>query len=177
MYFYRKIFLSQNYMEAQRVDRQELLEAVARAVARFQNATDLVDEAAAASMGVNRTDLRLVGLLWELGSLSAGRLAALASLSPGATTAALRRLERAGLARRLRDGADRRGVVVELTPTARDQLQAIYGPVGSQGMERLTRYSDDQLRLLRDFLVDGYQLQVAQAARIRRATRSDEGDD
>lgn len=151
------------------MERQELLDAVAQAIARFQNATDLVDEAAAASMGVNRTDLRLVGQLWQWGSLSAGRLATLASLSPGATTAALGRLERAGYVIRLRLEEDRRGVLVELTNAARARLEAIYGPVGSQGLARLARYSDEQLRLLRDFLTDGYQLQVTQADRIRAA--------
>jgi hypothetical protein len=34
-------------------------------------------------------------------------------------------------------------------------------------MERLVRYSDAELHLLHDFLADGYDLQVEQAARIR----------
>ncbi len=148
-------------------ERETLIEQVAWAVARFQSATDLVDEAAAQYMGVNRTDLRCLGLLHAHGPLPAGRLGAAAELSPGATTAAIDRLERSGYVRRIRAGKDRRSVLVELTPEAQARIEAIYGPVGRAGMERLARYSDTDLRLLHDFLVEGYRLQVEQAARVR----------
>ena len=88
--------------------RDKLLGEVSRAIAEFQNAADLVDEAASVRLGINRTDLRCLGLLWGHGRLSAGQLAQQAGLSPGATTTALDRLERAGYARRVRDPDDRR---------------------------------------------------------------------
>jgi DNA-binding MarR family transcriptional regulator len=148
-------------------EREALLWEVARAVAQLQSATYLVDEAAAGRLGINRTDLRVLGLLLEHGAMTAGRVGAAAGLSPAATTVALDRLERAGYAQRLRDSADRRSVLVEPLPVARAQIEQLYGPVGREGMERLTRYSDEQLALLRDFLAEGYRLQVAQAERIR----------
>jgi DNA-binding MarR family transcriptional regulator len=148
-------------------ERSALLWEVASAIARFQSATDLVDEAAAQHMGINRTDLRCVGLLYDHGPMHAGRLGAAAELSPGATTVAIDRLERASYVRRVRAGADRRTVVIELTAEARARLETVYGPVGRAGMERLARYGDAELRLLHEFLVAGYRLQVEQAARIR----------
>jgi DNA-binding MarR family transcriptional regulator len=148
-------------------ERKTLLGEVAEAIAQFQSATDLVDEAAAAGLGIHRTDLRCLGLLYARGPMHAGRLGAAAHLSPGATTAAIDRLERAGYVRRVRPGGDRRSVLVEPTPVGRGRIEDIYGPVGRAGMERLAHYTDAELQLLHNFLKEGYRLQVDQAARIR----------
>lgn len=154
-------------------ERTALVHEVAQAIALFQNATHLVDDAASACLGINPTDRRLLRLLFAHGRMSAGRLASAASLSPGATTAAVDRLERAKFARRIRDDGDRRGVLVELTPEALRRIEEIYGPVGRLGMERLARYSDADLRVLRDFLTEGYQFQVEQAERILSESASE----
>ncbi len=148
-------------------DREHLLGEVARAIAQFQSTAALVDEAAATCLGIHRTDLRCLGLLHAHGPLHAGRLGTRAHLSPGATTAAIDRLERAGYVQRVRAEGDRRGVLVELTPAGRGHIEAIYGPIGRAGMAYLARYSEADLRLLLEFLTDGYRLQVEQAARIR----------
>jgi DNA-binding MarR family transcriptional regulator len=148
-------------------ERQGLIEAVAQAIAKFQTASDLVDEAASERLGIHDTDRRLLRLLFAQKLLSAGRLAREANLSPGATTAAVDRLEQAGLARRVRDSADRRGVLIELTAEAHARIAAIYEPVGRLGMQSLARYDDTQLRTLLSFLAEGYQFQVEQAQRIR----------
>lgn len=151
-------------------ERETLLQEVALAVAQFQTATDQIDEAAAANLGINRTDLRCLGLLFANGSMHAGQLGAAAQLSPGATTAAIDRLERAQYVRRVRASGDRRGVLVELTAAARGRIETIYGPVGRAGIERLARYSEAELTLLHEFLRDGYRLQVEYAAQIRAAS-------
>ncbi len=155
-------------------ERETLLGEVAQAIAQLQSATDLVDEAAAAYLGIHRTDLRCIGLLFAQGPLTAGRLGMAAQLSPGATTAAIDRLEAVGYVRRLRSGDDRRSVLVEMTPAAREGIEAIYGPVGRAGMEHLARFTDGELRFLRDFLTDGYRLQVEQSARIRAMRPADD---
>ena len=147
--------------------REELLQEVSREVAEFQSAADLVDEAASARLGINRTDLRCLGLLFVRGPLTAGQLAQASGLSPGATTTALDRLERAGYARRVRYPSDRRGILVELTPEARRLIDEIYGPIGRAGLARLSSYTDEELVLLRDFLREGRALQVEHAALIR----------
>src|SRR5919202_4029852 len=111
--------------------RGQLLDAVSRAVAEFQHGTDLVDEAVAAQLGVNRTDLRCLGVLSSRGALTAGQLAQACRLSPGATTTAIDRLERAGYVQRVRDQVDRRSVRVELTARAQERLAALYDPLGA----------------------------------------------
>jgi DNA-binding MarR family transcriptional regulator len=149
-------------------DRAALLQAVAQAVVELQDATDAVDEAAAARLGVNRTDLRCLGILSARAPITAGELAAATGLTPGAFTIALDRLEGAGYARRTRQAADRRRVLVEPTPTARRAIAEIWDPIGQEAQAELATYSTTELRLLRDFLQRGIDLQLRHAARIRQ---------
>lgn len=151
----------------EKLERAALLAEVVEAVGRFQRATDLVDEAAAKYLGVNRTDLRCLGLLYARGPMHAGRLGTAMGLSSGATTTAIDRLERAGYVRRLRVAEDRRVVKVELTSERGARVAEIYGPLVSEGAVELARYNDADLRLLRDFLAEGYRLQAGHAERIR----------
>jgi DNA-binding MarR family transcriptional regulator len=156
-------------------DRGDLLDTVSREVAELQSATDAMDEAVAQQLGINRTDLRCLGLLFARGPLSAGQLAAASGLSPGAATTALDRLERAGYALRRRGAQDRRSVLVELTPLARQRIEDLYGPVGTEGRHFLERYSDDELRFLSAFLRDGRALQVKHAVLVRAQNNAYEG--
>ncbi len=151
--------------------RQQLIREVLEEIADLQSAVDILDEAAAARVGLNRTDFRVLGVLVRRGSMGAGRLARLAGLSPSTLTTALDRLERAGYVRRVRDSVDRRTVRAEATAAAVRWSERLYGPVGAAGRERLGRYTDAELRLLRDFLRASRALQVEHAARIR-----DEGE-
>ena|ERR1051326_2873156 len=151
---------------------QDLKASVAREVAEFQDAGNLVDDAVAGQLGINRTDQRCLGLLWAQGALGAGQLAVAADLSPGAMTAALDRLERLGYARRVRSSADRRSVTVEITPTARRLIEEFYGPIGREGIAQLEQYSDAELALLRDFLRQGREMQMRHAARIRSLSKA-----
>jgi DNA-binding MarR family transcriptional regulator len=82
---------------------------------------DRYDELVAARLGINRTDLRRLDLLHQGDTMTAGQLAAGSGLTSGATTRMIDWLEQAGYIRPLPDRDDRRRVLVELTPRARDQ--------------------------------------------------------
>src|SRR3954468_4449795 len=84
---------------------------------------DITDQVVADYLGLNRTDTRCLDIVERLDGVSAGRLATEAGLSTGAVTTVLDRLERAGYARWVQDPGDRRRVLVELTPSARRELQ------------------------------------------------------
>jgi DNA-binding MarR family transcriptional regulator len=148
----------------------ERLIAAANAAAAFGAAAGAVDAAAAEAFGINRTDLRMIGILDRDGARTAGQLTAECGLSPAATTTAIQRLVSAGHATRETDAADRRRIVVALTAPASRLLRAIYGPVGQGGVDLLAGYSHEELTLLADFLERGEKLQQAQAERIRGLT-------
>jgi DNA-binding MarR family transcriptional regulator len=146
---------------------RELRAAAGDAAAAFGAASDAVDSAAAAVFGVNRTDLRILGLVAEAGTMAAGALATAAGLSPAATTTAIQRLVSAGHLSRGVDDRDRRRAVVAVTPPARDLLGDVYAPIGRAGRRELARYSAGELAVILDFLRRGIRLQLAQAERIR----------
>jgi DNA-binding MarR family transcriptional regulator len=93
-------------------------------------------------------------------------------LSTGAVTTVLDRLERAGLARRVTDPADRRRVLAEITPETSRLVEEIYAPLASAGAQELERYSEAELALLRDFLRRGRALQEEHIERVRARLRA-----
>ncbi|WP_327323944.1 MarR family transcriptional regulator [Streptomyces sp. NBC_01210] len=149
---------------------------VAQQLRLLQQSFDAFDEAAAARLGVNRTDLRCLDLVLGAGErsdgegsgaeLSAGELSAALKLSPAATTTVIDRLERAGLVTRSRDAANRRRVLVTATDSARAAEAEVYLPVGAAGAEALSRYDEDQLATILNFLQAARQVQEGQAARL-----------
>ena len=123
------------------------------AVRSLNNEMDLMDEAVAAHLGVHQTDWRAVDLLAERHPTTAGQLAEILGLSMGAITGVVDRLERAGLARREVDAADRRRVRIEVTNEARLRLDGVFAGLLEASTRLLqTRYSDEQLATIDDFV-------------------------
>jgi len=148
-------------------EKERLLVELDAANRAYQRAVDEMDEAATSHVGVNRSDGRGLDVLEERGPLTASELAAACHLSPGAITALVDRLERAGFVRRVRDDGDRRRVLVELTDAARAAVWELYAPLGEAGTPWLAGHTAAQLRTIRDFLRFGADLNLEQAARIR----------
>jgi DNA-binding MarR family transcriptional regulator len=146
--------------------RQALVRAVGAATQAFQRSTDAFDDAVAQRLGLNRTDLRCLDWLYD-GPKTAGQLAAATGLSSAATTTLLDRLERRGLVRRVRDAADRRKVLAEMTELGWRQTGAYYGPLAEEGARLLEQYTDAQLTAMRDHLVAATALIDRHRARIR----------
>jgi DNA-binding MarR family transcriptional regulator len=136
-------------------DREALIHDLTVEVRRYQNAQDAFDDAASERLGINRTDARCLDIIDLGGRITAGQLAAESGLSTGAVTAVLDRLEQAGYVERTRDTADRRRVLVELTPKVRERAEEIWGPIAAEANEAWGRYSDEELALLHEFLVTG----------------------
>jgi DNA-binding MarR family transcriptional regulator len=145
--------------------RQQLLDAVATASREFQRSVDAVDDAVAKHLGVNRTDLRTLEVLYD-GPATPSALAAATGMSPAAMTAALDRLEGRGYVRRVRDTADRRRILVEVTEEIRQAAGRLYGPIAVEGAEFVSRYTDAELALLDEFLRTSKELQDRHRARI-----------
>ncbi|MGV9777405.1 MarR family winged helix-turn-helix transcriptional regulator [Streptosporangium sp. NPDC003464] len=133
---------------------------------QLQQSFDAFDEAAAARLSLNRTDLRCLDAVLGDGPLPAGRLSTALKLSPAATTTVIDRLERAGLVSRTRDPGNRRVVLVTSTGTARAAEAELFAPVGQAGAQALTRYGHDQLTVILDFLQTVLRVQEEQTARV-----------
>jgi DNA-binding MarR family transcriptional regulator len=134
---------------------------------RSQQATDLFDEAVCETLGVNRTDLGVLDVLERIGPLPAGKLAEECGLSPGAMTAAIDRLERAGHVRRVRDAGDRRRVMVEITPESRERAWAIYGPLQRAYDRALSGFTLAELDVIREYRRRAIGAAEAEVARLR----------
>src|ERR1039458_4333957 len=122
--------------------RVDLIRRLTEAVRRQVAWTVLHNQAIADRLGMSATDLHAINLLDLEGPVTAGRLAELMSLTTGAVTGVLDRLDRAGLVRREADPADRRRVVARLVPV---------GGVMSPVQDLYAGYDDAQLRLLVDY--------------------------
>jgi DNA-binding MarR family transcriptional regulator len=149
-----------------RQTKNELIDELSLEVRAGQAAVDQMDDAACRAMGINRTDGRCVDIIDREGPVAAGRLAEASGLTTAAVTAVIDRLERAGYARRIGDPKDRRRVLVELTPLARERAGVIWGPY-SVFQEMLGRYTVEQLELLRDFHRTGREFNERRAAEVR----------
>lgn len=136
---------------------------------------DAMDAAAALFFGIHRTDLSLLDVLQLGGRMTAGELARRGSLSPGAVTAALDRLEQAGYVRRVRDDVDRRRVFVEVTPEMLERAGQVYGPLAARSEELLGSLSDEQLRAMIDVLNKGADMQLERAAALREELEGRQG--
>ncbi len=148
--------------------RAELIGMITDEVREQQIAYDRFHDAVAVYLGINRTDLRCLDILDLADRQTAGELAARMGLSTGAITAMLDRLERAGYARRVRDPADRRRVLVEPTELSGERGQEIYGPFGEQVEPMFARFTDAQLAVVRDFLRLGNDFYAGQTSRIEQ---------
>jgi DNA-binding MarR family transcriptional regulator len=90
-------------------------------------------DAAASSLGLNRTDFSALRAVLLEGPCSAGRIGELTGLSSGAITGTLDRLERAGFVRRESDPDDRRKVIATVPAGARARLAAAYAIESTDG--------------------------------------------
>jgi DNA-binding MarR family transcriptional regulator len=145
-----------------------LFREVGDAFRRNGQGQDAMDAAAAQFFGIHRTDLSLLDVLQLGGRMTAGELAKRGHLSPGAVTAALDRLERAGYVRRVRDSVDRRRVFVEVTDKMMERAARVYGPLAARSEELLGGLSEEQLKAMIDVLHRGADMQLERAAALRQ---------
>ena len=149
-------------------EREQLTSEVREAFRLNGQAGDAMDQAAAEFLGIHRTDTRLLDVLQMKGRMSAGELAKAGQLSPGAVTAALDRLERAGYVRRVRDETDRRRVLVEVTDRLEKLTWELYGPLATSGDAMLRDLTEEHLTIMRDVMREAARLQMEQADRVRK---------
>jgi DNA-binding MarR family transcriptional regulator len=155
--------------------KRKLFDELIYEVRRSQNATDRFDQAVADAIGINRTDMRCLDVIQREGPVPAGRLAEETGLTTGAITTVLDRLERVGLARRVRDPVDRRRVLVEPMPLAVQGASDLYGAHQTYAEQQYRHYTEEQLELLLRFVRGGRELNEREAAKLEARTRAKRG--
>ena len=108
-----------------------------------------------ADYGLNHGEYRLLLRLATRSDdnrMSAGDLRRALTLSSGAMTNRMDRLESAGLVRRVPDPRDRRGVLVELTDEGKRQIDAAVIEQSAKEIDSMSVLSKDELSTLNDLL-------------------------
>ena len=159
------------------LSRDQRTAAISRLVEALRGlklASDLMDQAFADFVGLNRNDLRCIDIVDQRGRTTAGELAREAGLTTGAVTALVDRMEAAGLLRRSYDPKDRRKVWIELTTEAQKLGDEIYGPLNQTGQTHLDSLSDEQLFTIIGFLDLSRRITMesVEAIRGRTATKA-----
>ena len=101
------------------------------------------------------------------GDVTAGDLARLTGLTTGAITAAIDRLEKAGLAKRERSETDRRKVFIRIAPSpATEKLGPIFDALGKEVSALATRYSTKELETIKDFCDRSIEIMRRQTEKV-----------
>ncbi|MEU2603666.1 MarR family winged helix-turn-helix transcriptional regulator [Streptomyces albus] len=132
--------------------RRELTRAIYQEARTVATRQALADQAVAARLGIGSTDLLCLGVLDHAGPLTAGRLAELTGLTTGAVTGVVDRLEQAGFARRSKDPADRRKVIIHPESAQRERTGALYSPVLDALDAWCQTHSEEELATVLDYL-------------------------
>ena len=134
----------------------------------YQAAVGDFDAAVARAVGVNRTDLRCLEILYQQGPSLPSRLGKRLGLTTGSVTAMLDRLERIGYLTRRSDPSDRRQVLVQITPKATSRMwNRHYKPLVQEGFQGIAQYSAAELAVVLDYLRRGRELYGRHLLRIR----------
>jgi DNA-binding MarR family transcriptional regulator len=135
--------------------RENYISMVTRLIAAArgsQNATDILNDNISKLFGSNRTDSRCIDIIQRFGRMSAGELANHSRLTTGALTSVIDRLEKAGIAKRVRDKKDRRKIFVELTNYTNEMLALIFEPMGDVFGCAMKGVSIDELKVISQYL-------------------------
>ena len=151
--------------------REEVIARGGAVFRAYQTSNDNFDQAIADSVGMNRTDMRCLDLIDQAGGMTAGELATAAGLTTGAVTAVIDRLEKAGMARRVADPADRRRVRIEVTPKLWEVTGPLMTPFLEESQAILDDYTTEELARFSDFLDRVIAVQATHTERIRRSPR------
>jgi DNA-binding MarR family transcriptional regulator len=149
-------------------DKAALVAELVNTMRDLSTATILFHQAVADRLAMNVTDHKCAGILAQSGPITAGELAVRTGLTTGAITGVIDRLEKAGFVRRVRDGNDRRRVIVEpdLAEIER-KIGPLFESMGRQSTLLFSGYRVQELVLLRDFAVRSLKLAEDETRKLR----------
>jgi DNA-binding MarR family transcriptional regulator len=147
--------------------RPRLLATLVRALGRASAQYTAFSQALAAQLGIGATDMECLALLQDFGPASAGQLADALSLTTGAITGVVDRLEAAGFVVREADPSDRRRVIVRAVAKRMQDVERAFAPLLQAAAQSLALYTERDLDELIDFEHRAFKLMQQQTARLK----------
>ncbi|NUO52738.1 MAG: MarR family transcriptional regulator [Polyangiaceae bacterium] len=136
--------------------------------------TVLFHDAVASRIGLSATESKCLDIAVRSNEpITAGKLAEQTGLTTGAITGVLDRLERAGFIRREKDENDRRQVLIRVLHERLKPVEAIFSDFRAAWEKLLSKYTVDELVLVREYLTRSIDLCNEQTARVREDVASE----
>lgn len=133
--------------------------------------TALFHEKAAEYYGMGITDLKTLSTLIQEGPMTAGQLAQRLSLTTGAVTNVIDRLEKRRAVKRQSDPKDRRKVIVVLDIKAMRNAGNVYSSIG-ETFDKLARsYTTGELEFLVQYYKESIELTKQEIAKLAQKGR------
>ena len=157
------------YSTATTAKRQTLIDRLQFLGQMSSTETALFHHAAAEKNGITITDMKTVSTLMQEGPMTAGQIAKRLSLTTGAVTSLIDRLETSGIVKRHADPSDRRKVVIKPVPAKLKKTGQVYDSIGRTFSKLLEQYSTKELEFLVDYYQASIELTKAEIAKIRQS--------
>jgi DNA-binding MarR family transcriptional regulator len=136
---------------------------------RLSTAVVLFHEAIGHRLGLSAADHKALGIVASKGPLTAGALAQLTGLSPGAVTGLVDRLESGGHVRRTPDPTDRRRTLITAVDRPRSDLGGIFAALTADMNKLASRYDEKESAAINDFLRRTIDILTAHTRRLGTA--------
>ena len=162
-----------NEDENEQERRQALIEQLYALGEANSTETALFQQVAASKYGLGITDMKALSTLIQERSMTAGQLAQRLSLTTGAVTSVIDRLERRNFVRREPDLNDRRKVIVTVNPetiAAGNAGGNVYLSIGAAFNALYAMYTTEQLEFLARHLQTSIELVRQEIAKLANAT-------
>jgi DNA-binding MarR family transcriptional regulator len=151
-------------MQNKKNSRDKLIEEINAAGRNMSTVTIIFHQTVAAKAGLSGSDHKYLDLLFQEGSMTAGKLADLTGLTTGAVTGMIDRLEKQEMVKRERDPEDRRKVIiVPQMEKAMKRLAPVFEPLRDELEAFYDKFSNEELEVIREYLqsaTDFFQLKV-----------------
>jgi DNA-binding MarR family transcriptional regulator len=154
-------------MSSASIDRSKLLHLIVQTLEReLSAATLLFHSALAERLQLNMTDYKALEVIYQQKGLSASEVAEYLHVTPGAVTGIIDRLERGGFVQRTKGAVDRRQVMIMPIPERQEQVQRLYDSMGQAMLHLTERYTDQELRIIHNYLEESVRVVQMEAAKI-----------
>jgi DNA-binding MarR family transcriptional regulator len=161
------------FSDQERRTRKELMGQMQFLGQMASTETAMFHQTAAAKYGLGITDMKTVSVLMQEGSMTAGQIANRLSLTTGAITSVIDRLEKHDLVKRTADAKDRRKVVVVVKHEKLAAGENVYQSMGEAFDKLLQNYSTTELEFLVRFYQASIELTKLEIAKLTKTTDAD----